>query len=48
MEASASPAHLQDALLLALDSRFSRQDGQAVSADFVHLVAVVFERDFVV
>lgn len=35
--------HLQDALLLALCYGFSSQDGETVSADFVHLVAVVFK-----
>lgn len=42
------PLHLQDALLLALSYPFSGQDGEAVSADFVHLVAVIFERHLIV
>lgn len=45
---SKHPLHLQDALLLALGYHFSGQDGEAVSADFVHLVAIIFQLHLVV
>lgn len=40
--------HLQDAFLLALCYPFSCQAGEAVFADFVHLVAVVLKWHLVV
>lgn len=45
---SKHPPHLQDALLFALGNPFSGQDGEAVSADFVRLVAVIFKRHLIV
>ncbi len=48
MYISINPLHLQDALLLALCHPFSSQDGEAVFADFVHLVAVILELHLIV
>lgn len=45
---SKHPLHLQDALLFALCYPFSGKDGEAVFADFVHLVAIIFERHLIV